>query len=972
MGAVGALGMAQDGTPAIGEAAALVRAGAGRSPAAAGSAPRWLTELKASAEGMRKGRERPSGRPFGRWLGDFLDQDTQSGLLPAEEKLLFAAASGEPCVLAPRSARLWAAFEEWRKTAALHPAEEMGFVAQMVRFTASAPEPVQEIIIDATRHAVAELELPQYWEPRNAGEVERFATAQRAYLARLEGEADPAKTIERAKKDPSFFELAVEIVVEALSPKPYAPLKLNDHTLNPLLRRDPLCLSIETRAKVDAQPRVLREFFDELMSEAKRAAAKDDKFLAKLKANVKTLRPVFDAAFARYEREGWRWVNPDDPDLRVRAVFLRFLALGGDDTAPVHESRLELHGAYIGEDLNLSGCTIPQPLIFSRSLFAGRVFFKGAMTKALDFSASRARFVDGENAHVQGGVFLRDTFRANGVSFPNATVNGRFSGENGVFLSGGAFAIDCSGAQITGDVLLSERFFGEGGVFFKGAKLAGGLNCAAGVFLNRSEDGKACALSCDNASIAGDVSLKDGFHSEGSISFFGAHIGGVLNCMHGMFANKTGDGAGRALDVTNSEIKGGAYLSDGFSAFGQVRLYGAKLYGTCAFTGGLFDNAVAATPDDGAKKTRVAAAALHLQAAKIDGALWLGPTAQEGRQRADIRGSLRLDGCHANDIVDHPSSWPRKRVLGPDGKKLSAFLYLDGFTYNRMMGRGDYRTGVRKRWLERQPPDHLGVNYRPQPFQQLIKTYREMGNDGRVRDIAKFKGRTRYRSFFARLWHGWRDRPKFSKRFGGGARYASPLDFIIWPITLSWRFVTRAAASVPLALAWAFVGFGTAYWYGWGRILAFLLVMWGAGVAFYDDVASQGGFAPSNPAIYLNEKLQAKCGRNWTECTGGPAELPAFNPFLYSLDIMLPVLDLGQKRDWQPIDRADRPVQFDLPEFSWLSNNDIRHSEIPDFAIKRQPIGEGSVDAVVRAQMLLSWGALGLLIAMLSGLIKKD
>ena len=136
-------------------------------------------------------------------------------------------------------------------------------------------------------------------------------------------------------------------------------------------------------------------------------------------------------------------MNPEDPEVRVRAAFLRFLALGGDDAAPVHESRLELHGAYIGEDLNLSGCTIPQPLVFSRCLFAGRVSFKGAITKSLDFPASRAGFIDGENAHIQGGVFLRDTFRANGVSFPNATINGRFSGEGGVFLSGGAFAIDC-------------------------------------------------------------------------------------------------------------------------------------------------------------------------------------------------------------------------------------------------------------------------------------------------------------------------------------------------------------------------------------------------------------------------------------------------------------------------------------------------------------------------------------------------
>jgi hypothetical protein len=966
--------MAQDGTPIIGEAAAaaLVWAGAGRTPAAAGSAPRWLVRLKASADGMRERRERPPGRPFGRWLGDFLDQDTSSGLFPAEEKLLFAAANGEPCVLAPRAARLWAAFEEWRKTAPVPRADDTGFVAQMARFTASAPEAVQEIIIDATRHAVAELELPQFWEPRNEGEVERFATAQRAYLARLEGEADPAKTIERAKKNPSFYELAVEVAIESLSPKPYSPLKLADQTLNPLLRRDPLGLSIETRAKIDAQPRVLREFFDELILEARRTPANGEAFLAKLKANVKTLRPVFDSAFARYEREGWRWVNPEDGDLRVRAAFLRFIALGGDDSAPVHESRLELHGAYIGEDLNLSGCTVPQPLIFSRCLFAGRVSFKGAMTKSLDFSASRAGFVDGENAHVQGGVFLRDTFRANGVSFPNATVNGRFSGENGVFLSGGAFAINCSGAQIAGDVVLSERFFGEGGVFFTGANLGGDIACATGIFRNRTQDGSGIALGCGSAQVRGNVRLSEGFQAEGCVSFVGAKLGGALNCSGGVFVNDTSDGTGKALDCADIEIGTSASLRDAFSARGETNFIRAHVKANVVCSGGRFYNAFKKISDGSRKFGPRVSDAIDFQGARIDGALWFGPHGKDAHAWADIVGSLNLAGCHAHELMDHPRAWPKKKILVQGGKRLPAFIDLDGFTYDRIIERGAFDAATRKRWLQRQPHAHLGVEFKPQPFEQLIKVYREMGHGGEARSIAKFKERTRYRSMFVKLWHGWRDRPGISKRFGDRARYASPLDFIVWPLKLTWRAVSRTAASIPLALAWAFVGLGTAYWYGWGRILAFLLIMWGAGVVFYDDVASQGGFAPSNPAIYLNEKLQAKCGKHWTDCTGGPVELPAFNPFIYSLDVMLPVLDLGQKRDWQPIDRSDRPVQFEMPEVTWLSNNDLRHSEVPDFAIKRQAIGEGGVDAIVRAQTLLSWGALGLLLAMLSGLIKKD
>lgn len=301
------------------------------------------------------------------------------------------------------------------------------------------------------------------------------------------------------------------------------------------------------------------------------------------------------------------------------------------------------------------------------------------------------------------------------------------------------------------------------------------------------------------------------------------------------------------------------------------------------------------------------------------------------------------------------------------GKKLPAYVFLDGFTYDGMIGRGDYHTAARKRWLDRQPPEQRGVNFRPQPFEQLIKVYREMGHERHAREIAKFKERRRYRSLFVKLWHGWRDRPTL---FGRG--FASPLNTAAWPFAIAGRVISRSIASVLLAAVWAFVGFGTAYWYGWGRLTLFLLVLWIAGGIFYQEVAVQGGFAPSNPTIYLNEKLQAKCGKNWTDCKGAPPELPSFSPFIYSLDIMLPVLDLGQKRDWQPIDRPDKPVQMVFPGLSVQNAYDLPVLGIPEITFEEGPLAAGAVDAIVRAQTLLSWGALGLLLVMLSGLIKKD
>jgi len=956
-------GMGQEGMTLNGEAAALIQAGA--RAVAACAPPQWLIDLKATAENMRDGRERPPGKPYGRWLGDFLDQDTPTGLLPAEEKLLFAAVNGEACVFESRAVFLWAAFDAWRETRPDAPAEELGFVEAIAKYTEAAPEPVQEVIIEATRYAIENLRLPAYWEPENAGDVEKFALAQRVFLARLEAEAHPAQAVEYARKDERFYHLAVEAVIESITPKPYEPLKLNHEWLNPLLRRDPLNLSAEMREKIDAQPRVLRGFFDDLFREVRRAAGEQD-FADRLKGDPDALREHFDTVFARYEREQWRWVDPEDQEVQVRASFLRFLALGGDEFAPVYERRLELHGAYIDEDLDLSGCTIPQPLVFFRCHFARRTFFRDSVAKSLNLSSSYVQSIDAESAHIRGGVFLENGFRATGgVSFPNATIDEMLSCSGSLLRYDRGPAFNGRGARISGDVDMKGGFLGEGAVFFHAAKIGGDLNCTGSTFRNRTKDGSSSSLDCSNAEIAGNVLLRYDFWSEGTVYFPGARIGGALNCKKGTFLNQTDDGTGRALNFEHAEINDGVYVSEGFSAEGQVRFCGAKVKANFQCNGGRFENAAPAKPDGSVPWSPHAATAINLRVANIDGQLLLGPTPEDASARADVKGSLNLQGCHAHQIIDHPSSWPPGRIK-TSRRKLPAFIYLDGFTYDRMSARGDCDARARKRWLKRQPPAHLGVNFRPQPFEQLINVYREMGHDGQARKIAKFKERRRYRSLFIKLWHGWRDRPKIFKW-----RVLSPLNTIAWPYAIVARVLYRSVATIFLAAIWAFVGFGTAYWYGWGRLALFMIALWASGGLFYREIAVQGSFAPSNPIIYLNKDLEAKCSKNWTKCPGAPPELPSFRPFTYSLDIMLPVLDLGQKYDWQPINRPDKPVIMVFPTLTWEPGYDLP-SDVPNIKIEEKPLTEGTVDKIVKAQTLLSWGALGLLIAMLSGLIKKD
>jgi hypothetical protein len=948
--------MAQDQGTGNGEAAA---------PA---DAPQWLMDLRARSALMRKRRERPAGLCFGRWLGDFLDQDTPSGLLHAEERLLFSAANGGACVLQSRAGRLWAEFDGWRKQHSMREAPDLhsdaGFAEALAKYIGGAPESVQEVVHEATMRAVVGIGLPADWEPKDAAETAKLAALQHEYFKQLEAEAYPARTLAAARTSDGFYKFASEAVCHAFAPPPPHAVKLQDDWFAPLLRNDPFNLPKEIREKIEDQPRVVRGFFAELIRHLKHWAGADVAWPQKLKEQPRALRPHFDAVFERYEREGWRRIDPDDPEVRVRAGFLRFLAQGGDESAPVHERALELHGAYVAEDLDLSGCTIPQPLFLRGCYFEGQILLTEAAAKSLDLSTSRVRSIAGQGARISGGVAFDNGFRScGGTAFPNAAIEGRLSCEGGTFVSENAPAIDCSGARIAGDACLSEGFLSEGRVCFSGASAGGSLNCAGGTFRNRTENGEGVALDCSDAKISGNATLANGFRSEGMVSFPGAKIGGALNCKMGTFVNHTRDGKGKALSFESAQIEDGVYLRHGFLAEGEVRFHGARIKANFECDGGRLVNPVLLESGANVAWNN----ALNLVRATIDGTLWMGPRAGDALSKAKFVGSVNLAGAHAHEISDHPSVWPIKGA----GKATHTYIHLDGFTYDRLAG-GDHSAGTRKRWLDRQPPAHLGLEFRPQPFAQLVRVYREMGHEGRARDIAKFKERRRRRARFIKLWHGWRGRPRFWMDIFGGGFLSSALDGLSWPFALLGRAFSRTAISALFALEWAVVGFGAAYGYGYFRLGAFLLVLWLMGGVIYEGAASQSAFAPSNPALYLNKELQAKCGENWTRCSGAPAEMPGFSPYIYSLDVMLPGLDLGQKHDWQPVYRPDRRMRMGLPRFTSKPEEDPDRSIIPRFSFEAEPLAEGTLDTIVRTQMLLSWLALGLLFSILSGIIKKD
>ena len=239
-----------------------------------------------------------------------------------------------------------------------------------------------------------------------------------------------------------------------------------------------------------------------------------------------------------------------------------------------------------------------------------------------------------------------------------------------------------------------------------------------------------------------------------------------------------------------------------------------------------------------------------------------------------------------------------------------------------------------------------------------------MGWARAAKQVSKFKARRRYRSRFLSLWQGFLDKPQEMRRFFGRNWLTAALDGIDCSPALVLRAITGVLASFALAIEWAAVAIGTAYWHGWGRLCGLLTALWAGGGLFYLMAASQDAFVPSHPALALNKEVQNKCLLDWPACKKAIPELTDFKPFTYSAEIMLPVLNSGQRRDWRPLEQTTTPLEIRVPVLSWLPDEGVVEISSDEFALP-----EGSLQRVMALQAFLSLSALGLLIATL---FKRD
>ncbi|WP_374658377.1 hypothetical protein [Inhella sp.] len=346
-------------------------------------------------------------------------------------------------------------------------------------------------------------------------------------------------------------------------------------------------------------------------------------------------------------------------------------------------------------------------------------------------------------------------------------------------------------------------------------------------------------LMADGLQVNSDIVLRNGFVAKGEVRLLGAQIGGNLSCSGGRFEVLAGD----ALSADGAAVRGSVFLNEGFRTTGEVRLLGAQIGGNLECRGGRFEV--------------LEGDALSADGAVVKGAVFL----------QDIHPAARFNFSHADVgvLVDDVAAWAPGSVF-------------DGFRYGAIGGTAPARGAERLEWLSRQPAAHMGKeDFRPQPWRQLQRVLSEMGHKEDARQVGMFYERQLRRA---------------------GRVGQSPRDS-----TQVVSFLKRQAAE---ALHWAY-GFFYGYGYRPERLLMSLLpAVWlicGA-LFWFLALPPRNALAPSNPLVFQHPAY-AEClpdakstPGNWFLCAPLRGEYATLSPFVYSLDILLPLVDLGQEKHW--------------------------------------------------------------------------
>ncbi|WP_455175147.1 hypothetical protein [Azospirillum largimobile] len=499
-------------------------------------------------------------------------------------------------------------------------------------------------------------------------------------------------------------------------------------------------------------------------------------------------------------------------------------------------------GSNIKGDFNLHGSRINDKfgLVADRIRVGGQVFLRSGF-HCDGGIVLRSAQID-SNIDLSNSIIGKESRSSPAVSLEGASIGGFCSFYNSKVSTSGPISIDADSSTIRTWVNVSGTFKSRGGVRFRAAQIGANFNADGGYFRIGKNHMSTPAVDLEAAAISGSVFFRDSALIIGQIKLLGTKIANNLVFDNFRIANP----GSVAIRAELSHIGGHVYIRGGqakmderhkmrsSSIRGGVNFMAASVGGSFRI---YFTRIINADSGEEDSPQRVL-----FNRIRISGTLSIRRTKFSAPKQGDRPADVRFINAKVYALVDDRESWPEPGCL-----------VLDGFEYERITRQDTINKNVaneknltlweeRLAWLCRQKSKHLGKEFRPQPFNQLINVLKRMGHDDDARQIAIQKQK------FSRL-----SRPVIKRLPSYFMEVSCGHGYRPW-----------------LALIW----------------MAVLITLGGA---LFDYTRNH--FTPMRNNVTAGEN--------------------AFNPWLYSADTFIPIINLQQKDRWTPITELSNACESD-------------------------------------------------------------
>jgi hypothetical protein len=643
------------------------------------------------------------------------------------------------------------------------------------------------------------------------------------------------------------------------------------------------------------------------------------------------------ALWQAFPRGAWVDLRDGDRDRAIRAEVITALLLGAADREPGHAPGVRIRGARVTGRLDLMGATVTWPLVCEYCDFEEELRFVESITRTVRIVQSRLPAFNGTRMRLDGilnlwaceitGVLRLDQARVAGqLCLEDAVIGPPGGGPEAVAATG--LAVDGSArcarltsygpvtltvASITGSVELAEaRVSCPGGRALAlqraviGGRLDGrGLRVEGETRLDNTRIGASfglvaatldnpggVALNAGGLTVDGGMFLTGGFAATGEVRLIGAHLAANLSLAGAALSNP----GGRALNLDRATI--GTFLASGLACAGQARLIGVRITGDLNFT----DAQLTGNPDE---------PCLVAESATIDGALVL--TGCQARGEVTLR-STRVSqrAFFIGARLENPGGIAlrlSRTQLAADvfGDELTADggIRVAGATIGGELSLKQARISAPAATALHAGGLHAGeLSLRTaEPVQGLVDL--RHAQIGILRDDPAcwpaqltMDGLT-YQALEPRLPArqrlDWLNRDPLGHQTQPYEQLAAHYTAIGQPgqareVMYAGERVRRPAMP-PLARTWSLLqDITVGYGYQPRRAVAWLVLLLAAGSIMF-------ALAPPPPLI--------------------ASQAPHFNPVVYTLDLLLPVVDLGQKHAFNPAG-AEQWFSYLLVAAGWI------------------------------------------------------